>query len=178
MTCIVGIVHKKKVFIGADSLGSNRIWQKTLRKDPKVFKNGDFLIGYTSSFRMGQLLRFNFQPPVHPLKMDDYEYMVKLFIPAVRECFKDGGFAEKDKEQESGGIFLVGYRGELYCVESDYQVGVSYDGFDSVGCGDDLAKGALFVNKNKHPKERIRQAIEAAAHFSAGVGGDIIIREI
>lgn len=41
MTCIVGLVNKGKVFIGADSLGSDGFTQQ-VRKEPKVFRNGDF----------------------------------------------------------------------------------------------------------------------------------------
>lgn len=92
MTCIVGYLDKKtkKVTIGGDSAGSssNRV---TIRKDVKVFKNDDFVIGCTSSFRMIQLLRFSFKPPEIKLK-DIYEYMCTDFINVVRNCFKDGGY--------------------------------------------------------------------------------------
>jgi hypothetical protein len=33
-----------------------------------------------------------------------------------------GGYAEKDKEAEKGGCFLVGVGGRLFQIESDYQV--------------------------------------------------------
>ena len=37
LTCIVGMVHKGKVYIGADSLGSNGFTQ-SVRKESKVLK--------------------------------------------------------------------------------------------------------------------------------------------
>ena len=66
----------------------------TIRKDPKVFKVGNFLIGYTSSFRMGQILRFNFNPLkyVPEIHNDEYEYMCTDFIDEVRVCFREGGY--------------------------------------------------------------------------------------
>ena len=54
MTCIVGLINKenKSVTIGGDSSGLAGS-DLTIRKDPKVFKNGDFIFGCTSSsFRM------------------------------------------------------------------------------------------------------------------------------
>lgn len=63
LTCIVGMTHKGKVYIGADSLGSNGFTQ-SIRKESKVFKNGEFLIGCTSSFRMIDLLKWKFNPLV------------------------------------------------------------------------------------------------------------------
>lgn len=52
MTCIVGIVDNGKVYMGADSLGVGGL-SKRVRKDPKLFRVGEFVFGYTSSFRMG-----------------------------------------------------------------------------------------------------------------------------
>lgn len=74
MTAIVGFAQKGKVWIGGDSAGVGG-WQITVRKDPKVFRVGDCLIGYTSSFRMGHLLRFKFRPPEQRPSADDFEYL-------------------------------------------------------------------------------------------------------
>ena len=75
MTCIIGYNDKEndKLFMIGDSLGVGGL-DVVLRDDPKVFHNGDFLIGYTTSFRMGQLLRFA-DFPTQKLEQDTYEYM-------------------------------------------------------------------------------------------------------
>lgn len=52
MTCIIGFIKNKKVYIGGDSAGVGGS-HVTIRRDSKVFKNGNFIMGYTSSFRMG-----------------------------------------------------------------------------------------------------------------------------
>ena len=62
MTCIVGLEHKGKVYIGGDSAGVAG-YSLSVRADQKVFINGNFIFGFTSSFRMGQILRFGFNPP-------------------------------------------------------------------------------------------------------------------
>lgn len=172
-TCIVGIEHEGHVYIGGDSAGVKGLSIQT-RRDEKVFKNEDFVMGFTSSFRMGQVLRYAFVPPEHSPRKDDMEYLVTDFIDAVREAYKESGFMSKDEESnsaESGGTFLLGYKGNLYIVDDDFQVGQTHDGYAAVGCGSDLALGSLYTSSFSDPVERMEVALKAAAHFSAGVRG-------
>ena len=168
MTCIVGLLDKGNVYMGADSAGVAG-YGLTIRADEKVFINGGFIMGFTSSFRMGQLLRYSLKPPRYHPDVDLFEYMVTLFTEGIRKCLKDGGFAEKKDEKERGGTFLVGFRGELFKIEGDYQVGMPAQSFDSCGCGEDIALGSMYSNSHLPPTERITQALEAAEQFSAGV---------
>jgi hypothetical protein len=175
VTVIAGLVHEDKVYLGGDSAGISG-WDLTIRDDPKVFTVGPFVMGYTSSFRMGQLLRFRFVPPEHHEDVDTFRFMVCDFIDAIRRTLKDGGYATKTNEQESGGLFLVGYRGRLFRVESDYQVGEPALGYSAVGCGDNLALGALYATRHiANPRERLECALAAAEQHSAGVRGPLVI---
>lgn len=176
MTCIAGIADGKRVVLGADSIGSNS-HTKTARADRKVFRNGDFVMGFTSSYRMGQLLRYKFAPPRRHADTDVFAYMVVDFVEAVRTCLKQGGYARSDNGEDSGGTFLVGYQGRLFKIENDFQVGESVDGYDACGSGDEVALGALFATAGQGPHERVRKALEASAHFSRGVGPPFHIEE-
>jgi len=178
MTCIVGFIDKKTktVTMGADSAGCSG-YEITIRKDPKVFKNGPFLIGCTSSFRMIQLLRFSLKLPEIKNK-DIYEYLCTDFIDAIRKCFVDGGFMQKTKDGEDmGGTFLVAYKNRLFEIYSDYQVAESMNGILSCGCGAPYALGALHsIQSNDIPtKEKVSTALKAAAFYSAGVCEPFII---
>jgi len=175
MTCIVGLVDKGDVYIGGDSAGVAGL-SLSIRADEKVFGNGPFIMGFTSSFRMGQLLRYKFSPPAQTVHQNDMEYMVTSFIDACRHCFQNNGFG--DKEATVGGSFLVGYKGKLYTVESDYQVGIPATTFDAVGCGTDLALGAMYATENLSPEERINIALSAASTFSAGVAPPFVILKL
>lgn len=62
MTCIVGLVDKGSIYMGGDSAGVAGL-SVTTRADEKVFLNGPFIMGFTTSFRMGQILRYKFVPP-------------------------------------------------------------------------------------------------------------------
>jgi len=176
MTCIVGFIEKDKVIIGGDSAGVGGL-SIHIRRDPKVFKTGPFIMGFTSSFRMGQLLMSSmFKPPHQKKTQSDYDFMVTTFIEAIKDCFDEGGYSQKYKDgDDKGGTFLVGYKGELYMIESDYQVALNHDKFMAVGCGEELAEGAMFALTNSDvtypndPKGIMTTALEAAAHFSGGV---------
>ena len=171
MTCIVGLVHEGVVYIGGDSAGVGGM-SLTVRADEKVFQNGEFLMGFTTSFRMGQLLRYSLKPPRRHPDDDIHQYMVVDFINAVRECLKSGGWASKKEETEQGGTFLVVYSGHLFTVDSDYQVGQPEDSFAAVGYGEDIALGALFATQGQgNPRDRVLTALRAAERFSAGVRG-------
>ncbi len=177
MTCIAGLLDKGKVYIGADSAGVSG-FSLRVRADQKVFVKDDFIMGFTTSFRMGQLLRYNLQVSPCPKSLDIFEYMVTSFVEAVRKCFKGGGFAEKKDEAEKAGTFLVGYQGRLFCVESDYQIVENLLPFTAIGCGDDIALGALFANEHLEPEKRILQALEAAEQFSSGVRRPFLIKQL
>lgn len=168
MTVIVGLVHRNRVHLAGDSAGVAG-YQLTIRRDPKVFANGPYVFGFTTSFRMGQLLHHAFQPP-HP-EGDLDRFMATTFVTAVRTCLKDGGWASKNAEQEQGGDFLVGVQGRLFSVASDYQVGEPADQYAAVGCGDELALGALHATADLDltPRQRLTAALRAADHHSAGV---------
>lgn len=173
MTCIVGIIENKKVIIGGDSAGVAGL-SIHIRKDTKVFETGPFIMGFTSSFRMGQLLMSStFKPPHQKESQSDYDFMVTTFIDSIKECFNKGGYSQKYKDgDDKGGCFLVGYKGELYMIEDDYQVVKTYDNYMAVGCGDNIAEGAMFAlnnNKSLSGVEKLEIALSAASHFSGGV---------
>lgn len=133
------------------------------------------LFGFTTSFRMGQLLRYALKIPDHDPRVPDDTYMVTTFVNAVRDCLKAHGWAENEKGQEVGGCFLVGYKGRLYEIESDYQVGIPLDNFAAIGCGDQIARGALFASAHLSGGDRILMALKAAERHSAGVRAPFVI---
>jgi len=177
MTAIAGLIDGGKVWMGADSAGVAGL-KLAVRRDPKIFRLGEFLFGYTSSFRMGQILRYYLQPAIPDEGQDGHRYMVLKFIPAVRKLLKEHGYLKKEHEREEIGTFLVGWRGELYSVDGDLQVGQFGQPFTSCGCGQDLVLGSLHTTEQLSglsPSERIQMALHAAETFSAGVRGPFMI---
>ncbi|MCM3387205.1 hypothetical protein M3649_03550 [Ureibacillus chungkukjangi] len=167
MTCIVGLLHNGVTYMGCDSLASNGHF-KDIRNDKKMFKpDKRSIIGFTSSYRMGQLL-------MHEDNLfDDYtylshRYMVRNFIPKVIRLFEDGKF---DINGNNGGVFLIAHSKKLYRIDTDYQVIESKRNYSSCGCGEEFALGSLYSTEDSelNPQERITKALEAAEQFSVGV---------
>jgi hypothetical protein len=173
MTVIAAVVDQGRVYMGADSAALDAYNCITIRKDPKVFVNGGFLIGFTSSFRMGQLLMDAMF--ADPGNMDLFHYMRTQFVPVVRACLKDGGYTKVDNNRENGGEFLVGIRGRLFMVDSDFQVGEREDGFDSVGQGSQEALGVLYATRGMEPDARLRLAMKASERYRPGVRGPFLV---
>lgn len=172
MTCVIAIKSNGIVYMGADSAGSN-LYTTRMRIDPKIYMVGAFMFGFTTSFRMGQLLGHSFVAPDRDPRVSTEKYMTTKFIDAVRTCLKDGGYASKVNENESGGVFLVAYEGRVFRIDSDYQVGEGALSYEAVGCGEDIAMGSLYTTAggSLSPVERIDVALKAAAAFSCGVEG-------
>ncbi|MEU4242760.1 hypothetical protein [Actinoplanes sp. NPDC026619] len=173
MTAIVGLAHAGNVHIGGDSAGVGG-FSLTVRADTKVFRKDRYLFGFTTSFRMGQLIRYSLDLPKPKGDLD--AFMSTRFIDALRSCLKEGGWARKESDREEGGTFLVGVRGNLYTVYDDYQVAKAADGFAAVGCADQIALGALYATAGtgRKPRARLRVALAAAERFSAGVRGPFV----
>lgn len=175
MTCIAGVAHEGHVWLGGDSAGVSE-YDLTVRRDEKVFRSGEFLFGFTDSFRMGQLLRYSLALPDLRLLDDDVpRFMATSFVNAVRDCLKAGGYAETHDSAERGGTFLVGFRGRLFRVGGDYQVGEAAAGYDAVGCGYAYASGSFYSTRGGGPEDRVRTALEAAERHSGGVRGPFTI---
>jgi 20S proteasome alpha/beta subunit len=169
MTCIVGITDGRTVTIGGDSAGSDG-WHVAVRSDSKVFQVGPYLMGFTTSYRMGQLLRYSLNVG-EPDTWDVDRFMVTTFIEAVRECLSTGGYARIENGQEQGGQFLVGIHGRLYVVGDDYQIGHTISGYAAVGSGYLVALGSLHSTARSPVSSRQRAvlALEAAAELTEGV---------
>jgi hypothetical protein len=175
MTCIAGVVDGNEVLIGGDSAGVRSDYGLRVRNDRKVFTNSAFVFGFTTSFRIGQLLAFGFDPPRPPDDANDLmRFMVVDFINAIRTRLKEGGVVKVSDQVESGGDFLVGVHGRLFHVYTDFQVGEAAHGFDACGSGDMLALGSLHSTIGRPAQERVLAALQAAEAFNAGVRGPFV----
>lgn len=173
MTCIVGITTPSGVYIGGDSASTNDSGLQTILAGRKVFFLGEeenrMLLGCTTSCRMMQLLHYELQLPAYEEGLEVEEYLVTKFVNAVRTCLKGGGFAQKEDEKESGGNFLIGYRGRLFEVQDDYQVSEPTNGYEAVGSGAKFALGSLYATPQLLPEQRIELALQAATYHNAYV---------
>jgi hypothetical protein len=175
MTCIVAIAQGGTVYMGSDHAASDEKSGWILaRKEPKCFKVGQYGIAFTDSFRMGQILQYNWTPPKYtPTKTNSGldKFMRTKFVESVKVAFKDHGFGDiGGTDEDTGGIFIVGIEGRIFVVDEDFHVGENIVNYMAEGSGGMFALGALHATKHqKNPRMRIKAALEAAAEFSMSV---------
>ena len=183
MSVIVGLIEDKTVYMGADSIAVDENGGTLVNTYPKLFRNGDFLIGYSGSIRLGQLLQCAFKPPVFEVPSQNVPYgiasfMITEFIPALQECIEKA----KLKEDDSKSIMLIGFYGRLFCIYGqNYQIEESADApYNAIGCGADIAIGSLWTTRNKDytGRTRVELALQAAEEHNAHVKGPFLIGSI
>ncbi len=176
MTCIVGIEHDGKVYMGADSQMTQGN-TKYITRHPKVFKKGNMLFGCCNWLRTSQLLMYSFEIPKRETVVQtgspvvpDMSYLVNQFIPSLRQCFKEAGFMTYKDGEDEGEDFMLGYKGVIYEVERNFQIVSSVDGSMAMGSGWQYALGSLYTTlENPDPVARINTALYAAQRYDTCV---------
>jgi hypothetical protein len=188
MTCIVALIHENKVLLGGDAAASDDksglIFQ---RSDAKVFKVGQYGIGFVDSFRMGQILQYNWTPPLYK-PTAGYKNLDKFirtkFIESIKEAFKEhgyGNFGSGTEDGDEGGVFIIAVQGSgrIFTMDTDFHIGEADVSFMAEGSGQQLALGSLYsTGLIKTPRKRVRMALEAAAKFNMNVRPPFTIIEI
>ncbi len=184
MTCIIGLVAGPDVYMAADTAGTAG-WLQMDLANGKMFTYEDYLVGFTCSYRMGQVLQYNTAWPKYTEdKGDLFPFMVREVVPAVRSAMKAAGFAEitegRERIDNQAQCALVGIRGRLFHLSGNYQIDENLVGIDSVGCGGVLALGSMLTLKktapNATPRKRLALAMAVTMEANAGVGGRVEIQ--
>jgi ATP-dependent protease HslVU (ClpYQ) peptidase subunit len=171
MTCIVGFCEKGKVYLGGDSAATAG-WQTKILADGKVFKRNQIVFGVSGLPRLLNLLRYQLVIPPRKEEQSDDEYINVTFLNALRQCAREAGFTTVNNNLESmGSAALIGYRGVLYNLESNFNICRIADNYDVIGSGAEIACGVLYALRNSKtkPKARINLALEAAEYHGVGV---------
>lgn len=188
MTCIVALAVGNKVYLGGDSAASDDKSGLILQTvDPKVFKVGQYGIGFVESFRMGQILQYNWTPPIYkPTKgfknLD--KFMRTKFVESVKEAYQEHGygrFGQNTEEGDEGGIIIIAVQntGRIFIMDVDYHVSEVDVEYLAEGSGQQIALGSLYSTSTiKTPRKRVRMALEAAQKFIMSVRGPFTIIEV
>lgn len=174
MTAIAGLVNNGTVYLGGDHGATDNRGVSELRNDAKVWRKGQYVFGVSNSFRLADVMRYVFEPPTWNVALngDAMPFMVKTFVPALRDCVDESGLeapAEEKNESPLPGQVLVGLGSHLFEIEADYQVGRSMDKFRAIGSGDLICLGVLQVLVHQHdpmsPEDMLYTALGTAEHF-------------
>lgn len=179
MTCIVGVKSGGRIWMGADSAAShpptNEIYTFT---GPKVFAVGEYLVGYTISYRAGQVLRHDVNWPEPPAPDVDLErFLVREIVPELRRALRDAGALKVSEGIEQGAQFMIGLHGELATIGLDFSVGSLQEPYLAIGSGRHNAYGALhaLAGTDSSGEAKVRRALEAAATFTSNVRAPFLV---
>lgn len=179
MTVIVGVEHNGGSTIAADSLSASpaHCHRSGASKIVRHEKAG-LLIGFTTAWRFGQLLRYELDPPKHwqdeAGKPDADEWVATELAKAIKKTLVEAEWATKENERREGGFALIAYRGRIYRLQDEFDIVRTGEGYDAVGAGDSIALGALYALAGRtEGASRARAAVEAACRHSPWCGGPI-----
>lgn len=175
MTCIVAVKEGETLYFGADSAASSVSTVEIYTvSTPKIFRAGEYLVGYTISFRAGQVLHHDVDWPAPPAGCSNQElesFLVRELVPRLRSALRDAGALKITESVEQGAHFLIGLRGQLFSVGLDFSAVAMPDGYVAIGSGRHNAYGALhaLADLQMAPEERVRRALTAAARYTSNV---------
>ena len=181
MTCIVGLIKGDTVFLGGDSAATDGSLKRTIIKDPKVFVKGELGFGVCGSPKVMDALAHGMELPEQD-GGEDRSFLVSTLVPAIREGLVKLDAAGVDSGPFGGGSgvtfegeMLVAYRGNLYKLQSNFQLIASANGYDATGSGGTLALGSLSATKKvRNPRKRLLAALEAST-ANAGCAPPFVI---
>jgi ATP-dependent protease HslVU (ClpYQ) peptidase subunit len=176
MTCIVALTDGKKVYMGGDSaaveVDSNFV---SSRIEPKVFVTGDYIIGYSGSFRFGKVVEYSCELP-RPEYRDIHKFMNTKFVNAIREAVEENKL--DNSEDKDAAELLIGLHGHIFELNSDWHVGEDSNSYNAIGSGSSFALGSLFSTRRiKDPYARIKMALNASEAYSPYVRSPFTILE-
>jgi ATP-dependent protease HslVU (ClpYQ) peptidase subunit len=167
MTCVVGVAHEGIVYIGGERAASDGGSIVSMCR-PKVIHRGEWLIGYSNSVGVGQLMEFIKLPTI---TKDPYIHIRMDMVEALKKSHDIYG----KEHDENYSDFLIGAQGRLFEFSTqDWSVIEIQE--SAVGSGSDFALGSLHTSKHyKDQHKRLRMALEAAIEYSTGCKGPIDI---
>lgn len=169
MTCIASYRDNLgNIYMGGDSIAFNEYTYVTLNV-PKVFIKNNMIFGFAGWLRMGQILQYDFTIPPHPNGMDDYTYLISVFIDQLMIKYEEKKYAVvSDNTIVVPGTFLIGYNKKIYKIEDNFQILETNRNYEAAGCGEDFALGAFWSmgRKKIEPTKKVETALRCASEFS------------
>jgi len=191
MTCIIGMEHKGKVYLGADravTIGDT----VSIMNEPKIYdiSNGlfNFILADAGSTKLGDIIKYNFSQELRKNTKEEvkdiHAYMRTIFVDTLALSFNEHLHQIKMgrliNENELSGLefseMLVGVQGHLFKVDATLSVLDLKDDIDAIGVGADVAIGSLTQslksNKKRDAesiKKYFRDSLSISAKYKEGV---------
>jgi ATP-dependent protease HslVU (ClpYQ) peptidase subunit len=184
MTTIVAVQGAGYAVIGTDSRissfdESGMAYQITTlgTGTSKIASNGRYLLGAAGDVRAINILHHAFNPPSPTFKTSGVhldQFITQKFIPALRECFEQTGYAMPDNDEkthiaEQSSTILVVVNGVIYIIDGDYSWTSDRTGVYAIGTGSSYALGAIqaIAGGRQLPIPKAKAAINKALSITS-----------
>jgi len=176
VTVIAGVAEKGLVVMGADSgsvLGEDEM---TVVKSHKVWRRQGWLMGFSGSWRVGNVLQRYLKPEPAP----DTDKAIEVAVGGLAEQMQDIFRTHKVKHTDEHWDALFGTHGNLYYIGVDLswqQIAQDKskrrESHYAIGSGGREARAALsaLAGMGVAPRKRITRALNVAAECNAYVRG-------
>lgn len=174
MSLVVAIKTKDKIYLGADTLWHAGDMKGETSKIWRV--SADLLVGSSGTVREAQIVKYN--SDVLFTEKATKKYLVNNF---KRNLFSIVEEIDRQDKTEQSSYYLVCTKTDVYSIWTDgtvFELNDSKQDFLTIGSGAFHADAVLRNNVGKHPKERIKEAIETASNFIVSVNSEIEYLEI
>jgi ATP-dependent protease HslVU (ClpYQ) peptidase subunit len=184
VTTIIGVQGSGWAVVGFDSRVTEENGRSYVlgRGSAKVVKNGQYLLGAAGDVRAINILAYAFSPPragdVTGIRLD--RFMTSKFVPALRECFEEHGYAAREAKEQAqhGSVVLSIVNGQIYEIGEDYAWVRDTTGIYSFGTGGDFALGAMYSRAGENlaaqgideTQRVVREALHIAAKLDVSSG--------
>ena len=196
MTIVIGYTDTESIYMVADEAISWNNCDTRLTSISKVLRTSchrnvpkrygycteaPILIGYSGSFRLGQILEcFANNKTLLPVMAKDdstIKYLVVRFIPFLINLFEKHKFlGYTDNGFISGGTILFGMNGKLYTIQEDFSVIEIVDKYSAIGSGEPYALASMstmdFIDPIKDSfsvETKLRIALQQTIKYCSGV---------
>ncbi len=165
MTVIAGVVSNGSVYMAADS-GASCDSSIVSIKESKLFSVGRddnrIIVGAAGSARIFQLLKYHLKVRKPTKTESPLKYLSGAFTEQYARLTKSAGDGPERPSE-----LLIGFRGRLFEMGSDFSLIESTFDFAAIGSGADFALGVLYATAGgADPKLRLTQAVHCAAKLS------------
>jgi 20S proteasome alpha/beta subunit len=177
MTTIAGLEGIDYAVLVADSQITEDNLVTLATSTPKIVEAGKFLIGISGDTRPGDILSYNWKPPVYRGE-DPVQFMGKKVIPSINQVFTDNNYDYNKADKDGGFDYLVAFNGNIFRVACDLSFFQSNVGVYGIGSGGQFALGYLssIVKPDMelaYAKRHARKAVEIASVLDANTGKPI-----
>ena len=131
---------------------------------PKIVEVGKYLIGISGDTRPGDILAYNWKPPLYKGE-DPAQFMGKKVIPSINEAFTENNYDYNKADKDGGFDYLIAFNGNIFRIACDLSGGQLALGYLYSICKPDMDLA--------YAKRHARKAVEIASVLDANTGKPI-----